>query len=136
MNHIRLAYFGLLPFLAAIAISLFLESEMIIYAFIIYSISILNFVCGSMWQATATQTPREIYLAVLPSILLPLGLFFSLKLCLILLAIVYAFVLLAEQTTQRWSTLSPEYQQMRRKITSIVIICHLAMAAFINHDLS
>lgn len=132
-NHTQLGYLGLLPFLALVAASLFIDDTRITQLFCVYSICIVSFLCGSLWQ-NKSQSTAQLWLIVLPTLLIPFGLFLSVKLALMLLAGLYVYLLLLQKRIA-WQDLSADYRTMRERITSVVVICHFAMAAFFEHSL-
>ena len=156
-HHVNLSYLGLLPFLTLTGGYFFSEAPWILQAFVIYSVSILSFVAGSLWQAplniqtkqgknhqqnnansldesiARSQPVTQAWLVVLVTLPLPLGVFVSIEFSLLWLAGSFVWLLLLQKRLPNWALLSKEYQQMRAKITSVVLVCHLLMWAQLSH---
>jgi hypothetical protein len=156
-HHVTLSYLGLLPFLILTGGYFFSETPWILQAFVIYSVSILSFVAGSLWQAplniqtkqgakhqqnnvnqleestVRSQSLTQAWLVVLVTLPLPLGVWVSVEFSLLWLAGSFVWLLLLQKRLPSWALLSKEYQQMRAKITSVVLVCHFLMWAQLSH---
>lgn len=134
-NHVQLGYLGLLPFLAITGWHFMAKSPLLVDAFIIYSISILCFVAGSLWKPEQ-QSNRTAWLVVLPTIALPLSVLVSEVVMLIWLAFNFVVLLAMQKRMDDWQSHTKDYQVMRERVTSVVFVCHLFLMAQINHTLA
>ncbi|MDO6525042.1 DUF3429 domain-containing protein [Motilimonas sp. 1_MG-2023] len=143
-HHVKLGYLGLLPFLLLTGGYFLTEADWLLQSFIIYSISILSFVAGSLWQPatktsvkgetkTISQSHTQAWLVVLVTLPLPLSVFVAESVVLICLALSFVWLLALQKRLASWPEMTPDYQQMRGKITAVVFVCHLFMLAQINH---
>lgn len=152
-HHVNLSYLGLCPFLALTGGYYFSEALWVLQAFVIYSVSIVSFVAGSLWQppfnnqtqpsakhqqnqdnsleelAGHGQSLTQAGLIVLVTSPLLFGVFVSLEFSLLWLAGSFVWLLLLQQRLPSWTLLSKAYQQMRVIITLVVLVCHLLMWA-------
>jgi hypothetical protein len=134
-NHVQLGYLGLVPFLALTGWHFMAKSPLVVDAFVVYSISILCFVAGSLWKPEE-QSNKTAWLVVLPTLALPLSVLVSDVITLVWLAANFVFVLMLQKRGQDWSTQTKDYQVMRERVTSVVFVCHLFLMAQINHTLA
>ncbi|MFO6421927.1 DUF3429 domain-containing protein [Motilimonas sp. KMU-193] len=140
-HHITLGYLGLVPFLVFTGGYFIAEMQWLLQAFILYSISIVSFVAGSLWQPSANnqreagqaQSLTQAWLVVLVTIPMPLLVFAPSWAQLAFLAAAYVWLLLLQRRLPVWQTLSADYQKMRTKITAVVLVCHLFMLALVAH---
>ena len=121
-NQIFLGYLGLYRFVLVGANFLF-EMAIFSQAFLFYSISIMSFVAGILWRTTNSIIKLVGGITINPSIgairyqtgdTLP-----GHRLC------VY-FILQKRSTSE---SLSFDYQRMRERVLSVVLVCHLFFAA-------
>ena len=87
----------------------------------------------SLEQTARSQSSTQAWLIVLVTLPLPLGGFVSVQTSLLWLAGSFVWLLLLQKRLPNWPLLSKEYQQMRAKITSVVLVCHLLMWAQLSH---
>jgi hypothetical protein len=128
-----LGYLGLLPFLALVGANFLYEIAIFSQAFLFYSISIMSFVAGSLWRTTnSDKTNWLIVLPTIPTLLLAL---LDIKLALLYLGICYVFILLLQKRSAEWQSLSFDYQRMRERVSSVVLVCHLFFAAQLHHTI-
>ena len=143
-HHVKLGYLGLLPFLLLTGGYFLTEADWLLQSFIVYSISILSFVAGSLWQPatkpcakgvveSTSQSHTQAWLVVLVTLPLPLSVFVAESVELIFLALSFVWLLALQKRLANWPEMTPDYQQMRGKITAVVFVCHLFMLAQLNH---
>ncbi|MCE2573424.1 DUF3429 domain-containing protein [Motilimonas eburnea] len=143
-HHITLGYLGLVPFLLFTGGYFIAETDWLLQAFIFYSISIVSFVAGSMWQPSThpqssqdstqqEQTQGQAWLVVLVTLAMPVLVFAPTWAQLAYLAAAYVWLLVLERSLLSWQSLSADYQKMRGKITAVVLVCHLFMLALVAH---
>ena len=58
----------------------------------------------------------------------------DIKFALLYLGACYVYLLALQKSSSEWQTLSPDYQRMRERITSVVLVCHLFFAAQLYHS--
>ncbi len=131
-NHIQLGYLGLMPFLGFVGVHLLIGENSPVWlmdAFLVYSISIVSFIAGALWQP-GQQSMQRAVVVVLPSILLPLGVFLSVQWALAGLMLTYVYVLLVQMQDENWPEVDKDYKKMRFLVTSVVLATHALMLAF------
>lgn len=130
-NQVLLGYLGLLPFLFLVGANFLYEMTLFSNAFLLYSISIMSFVAGSLWRVDNNNGFN--WLVVLPTIPTLLLSLLSVKVALLYLGACYLFILALQKRSNEWPTLSPDYQRMRERISGVVFACHLFLAAQLHH---
>lgn len=129
-----LGYSGLLPFIA-ITLAVIAQIDGAFQLFTIYSLSILAFMAGGAWGAIQQQTVDKnakaqsdgLQVAILAYLIALLGVLLPHTLTLILFVIAFGMVIFLEQKQELFSGYSPSYRKMRRFLTSVVILCHIAL---------
>ena len=131
----RLGYAGLLPFIIALLmhvlqIRLLGEPERL---FVSYSVVIASFLCGTLWRSAHTVEATKAPVMLWFSNILALGTWagwlvlpFNKHATFLFLILVYIGIRWIEHAFLS-AQLTPQYHQLRQRLTLIVVSCHLLL---------
>lgn len=125
-GHITLGYLGLIPFIYLTLVFYFVPGQSLLNGFLVYSLAILAFICGSMWRP-GEQPPLQSLLLIAPYALIPLAWLIDKHYCLLLLSIIYPTLYLLQTRQSHWSVLPAVYKKMRLHLTLAVGLLHLVL---------
>lgn len=124
LQHAAFGYAGILPFLALLLLFAVSQQLWAIQLFVFYSLAIINFVAGTVWQPNKAISKLQ-HIALLPSLIIPISLLLSTSLTLALLIVGYVALLRFQMLDEHWEPLPKSYQNMRLWVTGIVVSLHL-----------